>query len=114
MTRDPLQWLRPDLEPATNFDVPKAEFPRGQPTVPRRKPIPDSLTPSSKQASTKEARVHVYLELPESLKDEVDDLFHFNKDLRRKGKNNWLIECVREGLRSEAQANMVRKRNNES
>ena len=41
------------------------------------------------------------LELPEDLKEEVDLLFASNRRLQEIGKNNWLIEAVRQKLKTE-------------
>ena len=41
------------------------------------------------------------LELPEELKQEVDLLFATNRELQDYGKNNWLIDAVRDKVAAE-------------
>lgn len=82
-----------------NWDVwdDKVEEPSGFEVVPKPAPVP--APKKEKQAPKKpvEKRIHIYMDWPESLKEEFDDLY-YSKLRKKKKKNEILEEWCREGM----------------
>ena len=84
------EWTNRRDSPVTNEDKPK---------TPAQNKTGESST-KRKEAKAEEM-VHVYMAWPESMKREFDILFLQNKRLRKRGKNEVLMDWCREGLKKE-------------